>query len=229
MSGSERHNIIGDSIYSGSIAILVFALKQFYSAASADQLQWMLRPLVSLLELFSDLSFEPTAENEWLDTNRRISIVKSCAGVNFFIISLLGYLWQRRGCRRRLRILILALTSAWLTALLANTLRILLSVCWEDSMAAGLGLSEEDCHRAIGIAVYFSCLWTQLACYRLEGFSRTLITASVCYLSITLLIPLLRTWLLGLEPVSLQHIVWVAGIPLAMTLLGYCFSARSHW
>jgi exosortase K len=228
MSGAERHNIIGDSIYWGSIAILIFALKQFYSAASADQLQWMLRPLVMLLELFSDLSFAPTPDSEWLDVNRRIAIVKSCAGVNFFIISLLGYLWQRRGYRRRLRLLVQALASAWLTALLANTLRILFSVYWEDSMAAGLGLSERDCHRAIGIAVYFSCLWAQLACYRLQGFSRTVVTASACYLSITLLLPLLRAWLLGLEPVSLQHRVWVAGIPLAMTLLGYCFGTRSR-
>ncbi len=43
---------------------LALALKQFYSTANAQQLQWMLFPLVLSLECFSDLSFEPTADSE---------------------------------------------------------------------------------------------------------------------------------------------------------------------
>jgi exosortase K len=78
------------------VAIMVAALKQFYSAATAAQLQWQLYPLVMVLEALSDLLFEPTANAEWLDPVHHISIVKACAGINFLIISLLGYCWLWR-------------------------------------------------------------------------------------------------------------------------------------
>lgn len=209
-------------VYWGSVATVTIAIKQFYSAATAESLQWMLKPLVMLLESLSDLSFEPTPDATWLDPNHRISIVKSCAGINFFIISLLGYLCQRQGdCR--LILFLRALSAAWLTSLAANTLRILLSVYYEDTLSVCLHLSEADSHRLIGITVYFSCLWLQLAGYRIKRFKRAAITASACYFSVTVLIPLLRGWALDLDPVDMQHIVWVTGIPLGMILLGFFF------
>ncbi|MGR9044247.1 MAG: exosortase K [Gammaproteobacteria bacterium] len=221
MSATERQNVIGIIMYWGLTAASVIALKQFYSTASAVQLQWQLRPLVFLLELFSDLHFEPTATGEWLDSSRRISIVKSCAGVNFLIISLLGHLVQRHEDSKRLRLLIEAPAVAWLTALTANTLRVLLSVYGEHRLSILTGLAEADCHRAIGIGVYFLCLWGQLACHSKRGFGRSAVSALVCYLSITLAIPLLRTGLMGLEPIHLQHVASLTGIPVAAVVLGF--------
>lgn len=226
MSAINRRQAIGRFAYWVSIAVGVTALKQFYSTASADQLQWMLRPLVLLLELLSDLSLEPTPSHAWLDASHRISIVKSCAGVNFFIISLLGYLWQRRNNPCRLHLFFRALASAWLTALAANTLRILISVYGEDWLVLCFGLTETECHRLIGIAVYFLCLWLQLACYRQQGFSRSAITALTWYLSIVLLIPLVRGWLFNLEPLSWRYAAWVVSVPFGTVLLGYCFNKK---
>ncbi|MGR9052325.1 MAG: exosortase K [Gammaproteobacteria bacterium] len=194
-------------------AVIVLALKQFYSTAGAEQLQWQLRPLVMLLELFSDLRFEPLANGEWWDETHNISIVKACAGINFLVIALLGRLWQQRGGRFRLPVFGRALLTAWLASLAANTLRVVLSVYGETPLSDFAGLSAEDSHRLIGIAVYFCCLWTQLALYRMHGFSRTVPVAVACYLAIALLFPLLRTWLLGLEPLDSRHAVWVAVVP----------------
>ncbi len=214
------------------IAAAVIALKQFYSTASAEQLQWMLRPLVLLLELLSDLSFEQLPAKEWVDATHRISIVKSCAGVNFFIISFLGYVWRQRAQRRRLRLVLQALAAAWLTALAANTLRILISVYGSDLLALGFGLSGAESHRLIGIVVYFVCLWAQLARFRPQEFCSAVVSAAVLYSAVTLLLPLLRIWVLGLESIGFEHVAWVAGIPLgailACMVYRACRSGQSH-
>lgn len=227
--------LILNSIYSGKsigyylcAAILVIALKQFYSVANAAQLQWILYPLVLLLELFSDLSFVVTADFEWVDNERRISIVKSCAGLNFMIISLLAYLWLWRDKSFGMQLVVRALISAWLIALLANTLRILLCIYTQETLAGYIGLSEEGSHRFIGIAVYFLSLWGLLSAFRLRDLRRTAMPTMLLYLSITLLIPLLRAWVLDMDLPSGNYIVWVAGFPALMVLLALA-TKQSRW
>ncbi|MGR9114643.1 MAG: exosortase K [Gammaproteobacteria bacterium] len=224
MPAIERRQVAGALIYWGSVATIMVTLKQFYSIATADQLQWMLRPLVLLLELFSDLSFEPSADGVWLARNHRISIVKSCSGINFFIVSLLGYFWLNRNDSRRRLLICHALLAAWLTALIANTIRILLSVYLGEALA--VGLSEADSHRLIGIAVYFTCLWAQLACFQVQSTKYAAVIAAAFYLGITLLVPWLRGWMLGLEPLNLRHAAWVVGIPLIAVLLEFGFDRK---
>jgi exosortase K len=218
MIANHRHDINKVVTFWLPVAALVIALKQFYSMTSTGQLQWMLWPLTMLLELCSDLSFEQLASGEWLDTSHHISIVKSCAGVNFFIISLLGYVWRWRRSCFSFRLILQALAAAWLTSLLANTLRILISVYGNTWLSLRLGIAEADVHRLIGIMVYFFCLWSQLSSLRLQDFSHGLVSATILYLSVTLLIPWLRACLLGLESIRLEHVAWVVGIPLCAVL-----------
>ncbi|GAB6142026.1 hypothetical protein JCM14076_27550 [Methylosoma difficile] len=198
-------------------ALLTLALKQGYSAASAAQLQWQLYPLVVLLELFSHLSFE-AAGGEWRDDFHRVSIVKSCAGINFLIVSLLGYWWLWRDRPFGVRSVLYACTCAWLTALLANTLRILLSIYGQDALSTTFGLTEPESHRLIGIAVYFFCIWAQLSAFRWRRFRQTASIATLIYLTVTLLIPVLRALVLGRQLPDWPHIAWVLGLPL-LTLL----------
>lgn len=219
MFSTDRRLLTEALMFWCSIVTLVIALKQFYSVASAEQLLWMLWPLVRLLELCSELSFIQLPSGIWLDEVHRISIVKSCAGVNFLIISLLGYVWRWRDERRRARLIIVALTAAWLTALLANTLRIIISVHGNDVLTYYLHISEADIHRLIGIVVYFLCLSIQLICFRLHECNRALIIAALVYLTVTLFLPWLRAWTIGSESIRPDHIQWVVAIPLGTILL----------
>lgn len=195
------------------VAIVVVVLKQFYSAATAAQLQWQLYPLVIVLETFSDLLFEPTANAEWLDPVHHISIVKACAGINFLIISLLGYCWLWRHRPMPVWVLMRALVLAWLTTLVANSLRILLCIYLQAPLATLIGSTEATSHRFIGIAVYFSCLWIQLSAFGGQRFRQMAITATLIYLSVTVLIPVFRACLLGSVLPSVHHLFWVIGIP----------------
>lgn len=207
------------TVYWLCAAILVLTLKQFYSQASAAQLQWLLYPLVLLLEAFSDLRFELDANYQWQDDLHGISIVKSCAGINFLIMSLLAYCWQWRNQGLTLRLLLRALLSAWLTALLANTTRILLCIYFQKPLAFHAAISAADSHRLIGIAVYFLCLWAQLSAFRLRNIKQMAVTALPLYLAVTVLVPLVRARVLGLAAPDNHHMIWVTSIPIVLTLL----------
>lgn len=205
----------------GLIALMVFGLKHYYSQAGADELQWLLYPLVLLLELLSPLSFEPLAGGEWLDARHHIRIVKACAGGNFFIISLLGYLWLLPDRRQPLSRIAVAVLAAWLTTLCANSLRILLSVYAGAALSDGLALSASDSHRLIGILSYFLSICLQLSLDRRRDWYASVMIAALLYLTVTLLIPLLRGWVDGRNTLNSAYIVWVTGIPLALLVLAY--------
>lgn len=205
---------------------LVLALKQFYSAAHAAQLQWMLYPLVLMLELFSDMHFRLMPDDVWLDQTHRVSIVKACAGINFLIISLLANLWLQRQQAPSVRILLHVCLTAWLSTLGANTLRVLLCVYGQHGLADITGISEEDSHRAIGIAVYFLCLWTQLSAFTLQNLPQRALIALIFYFSITLLLPYFRAWLLELELPNTPHALWVLGVPSALVILSFIWRPK---
>ena len=199
-------------------ALLALALKQFYSVATATQLQWQLYPLVVMLELFSDLRFEMDAGYAWQDPIHRVNIVKGCAGINFLIISFLGYCGLSARHSKLLWQLAIALACAWLTALLANTVRILLCIAWQDPLAEIMDTSAEVSHRFLGVAVYFLCLWGQLAAFRLKNIRHTAIYALFLYLGITVALPLVRARWLGLENPDSGHLGLVVGMPILIVL-----------
>ncbi len=196
--------------------VAVLALKQLYGMAELPQLQWLLQPLVLLLEAVSDLSFLPLASGAWLDTQHDLIIVKACAGGNFLLASWLGYLWRFGDAMSPARRVLLACAAAWLTTLGANALRILLLAQGEDALAAKLGLSGADSHRLIGIAVYFCCLCLQMASR--GALLPGLLDAGALYLGVTLLLPALRAGLLGLPQIDVQHALWIVGSTLTLAL-----------
>lgn len=202
----------------GLTAALVFGIKHYYSQAGTDQLQWLLHPLVVLLEMLSPLSFEALDDGEWLDAQHHIRIVKACAGGNFFIISLLGYLWFLPHWRSRI---VLAVVAAWMTTLCANSLRILLSVYSGDALSDGLALSAADSHRLIGILCYFLSICLQLSLDRHRDWYISMLIAASLYLTVTLLLPLLRGWINGQCILNLTHVIWIIGVPLGLLMLAY--------
>lgn len=198
----------------GTILLLALALKAGYSAATTEQLQWLLRPLAGLLNATSLFDFAPAAGGEWLDAGRGLIIVKACAGGNFLIASWLGWLWRWRARSFGLALALRAFAAAWLTSLLANAARIVLIGYGQDDLARLAGLSGADSHRLIGIGVYFGALLLQL-----RG-ADTALAAPAIYLGVTLLAPLLNAWLSGRNGIDMTHALWSAGVPLAGLLVG---------
>lgn len=206
------------AIYWLPALILALALKQFYSAASAALLQWQLYPLVVALELVTELRFEQSADSGWFDALHQVSIVKPCAGINFLIISLLGYWWSWREKPLRSYSIVLAFGLAWLTALSANVLRIVLCLYAQLPLAALIGVTEADSHRLVGIGVYFLTLWLQLAKLNWKNLRPAATTAAVIYLSVAVFMPMSRAWLLGLEQPSWNYLAWAMAMPVAMAV-----------
>ncbi len=196
--------------------LAALALKQAYAVATTDQLAWMLGPLVAVLERVGGLSFQPLPDGGWLDAGHRVLVVKACAGGNFLLASWLGYLWRWQTRPAPLRTALIAFLAAWLTTLAANALRILLAIHGQDALSLRFGLSAADSHRLLGILVYFLCLWAQLARPRRQ-FS-ALILAAALYLGVNLALPALRAWLLDLGPLDPRHVLWTAGVPVALAL-----------
>lgn len=193
--------------------LLALAFKAFYAEADAGQLQWLLRPLAGLLNLLGGFAFRSTPGGEWLDAGHGLVIIKACAGGNFLIASWLGYLWRRRGQPFSPAVLAVTLAAAWLTTLVANALRIVLIAHGQDDLARIGHLSDADAHRLIGIAVYFACLWLQLA------GAGTWLAAPALYLGVAVLLPVLKAALSG-HGIDAGYALWTAALPLA-AVAGY--------
>ena len=211
----------------GLVLLAVLALKQGYSLAGAEQLQWLLVPLVEVLELLGGLSFEPQPGGDWLDAGHRVILVKACAGGNFLLTVWLAYLWRWRYQVSALRTVLIAAGAAWVTTLAANALRILLAVHGQDALAHLGGLTPSESHRLLGIGVYFLGLWVVLA--RPGRLSAALIVATGLYLGVNLLLPALRAVLLGLPALDRGHVLWTAGVPLALVGLSLLFRRVDGW
>src|ERR1041384_6090529 len=66
-----------------------FALKQYYSTASAGDLRWVLAPTTACGELVSGSSFEFESGAGYMSSDQSFLIATSCAGVNFLLTAFL--------------------------------------------------------------------------------------------------------------------------------------------
>jgi exosortase K len=212
---------------------LTWALKHHYSVADATGLGWMLRPVALLLQLTTGEAFSVTAAGEWRSPAAGIVLVKACAGINFMIVSLLGWCWLLRPASPRARAwprwlrllewpLLFAgtLALAWGTAILVNVARILLA------LAVGHGLEElaggaVPAHRLIGLAVYLPALTAQMLLASREQRGAALLFAATLYLALMLVVPMLtgQAWL---QPrLFAGHAAMVIAAVLALAAIGY--------
>ena len=139
-----------------------FTLKLYYSAASADQLRWILAPTTALVELVSGASFEFESYAGYMSRDRSFLIAGSCAGVNFLITAFLMLSLRKLVGDRSQNIgwgfIPAAALIAFLTTLIANTARISIAMQLQK-MPPEIGwLNAEQLHRFEGIFVYFGFL-----------------------------------------------------------------------
>lgn len=147
------------------LAFVVLAaglLKQYYSAASADDLVWILWPTAQLTQLVTGTRFYFESHAGYMSEDRSFLIAVSCAGVNFLIATFLtlsiGRLW--RGGFRPLRwhTFIAFAALSYLVTIVANTVRISSALWLNSSRASFGGFDREEQHRLVGILIYFGFL-----------------------------------------------------------------------
>jgi exosortase K len=147
-----------------SVAVLAgaFALKLYYSTASADQLRWILAPTTALVELVSGTSFAFESRAGYMSGDRTFLIASSCAGVNFLITVFLMLSMRRLLSDRSKNIawgfIPATAVAAYLVTLAANTARISMALQLRR-LPAGTGwVDASQLHRLEGIIVYFGFL-----------------------------------------------------------------------
>lgn len=201
----------------GAVAV---ALKYGFSAAAASDLEWMLHPLASVLQVATGWSFLRDAAGNWESRTAGLVLVKACAGINFMVLSFLGWSW---GLRPRAHVwafwqwplrLGVALACAWLFSLGANALRIVTIANCQPMLEHWF--APGDAHRALGLAVYLPLLSLQWLLCDWRNPARALMLAAGLYGSLMLGVPLARGSALAAPAPYLRHAasVLIALIPL---------------
>lgn len=146
------------------VAVLSCAvgLKAYYSTASVNQLRWILAPTTFLVELFTGARFQFESFAGYVNSEHTFVIAAACAGVNFlitcFLMLALGKLWRDRSCRTSWKSLAALAAIAYLTTVIANTVRISVALQMRVAPQDFNWLGAEQMHRVEGVLVYFGFL-----------------------------------------------------------------------
>lgn len=143
----------------------VLSMKFYYSAASVNQLRWILAPTTLLVEFVTGRQFTFESHAGYMSSDHTFLIAASCAGVNFLITAFLmltcRQLWRDRGRQASWKgwgFLPLAALVAYLTTVVANTTRISIALQLQQTPLKVRWLDAEQMHRLEGILVYFGFL-----------------------------------------------------------------------
>jgi exosortase K len=152
----------------GVVLLCALGLKLHYSTASANQLRWILAPTTVLVELVTGERFEFESYAGYSSSDHTFLIAASCAGVNFLITSFLMLslrrLWRMRSPNGSTdhesawRFIPIAALFAYLTTLVANTVRISVALQMRQLPLEIGWLSPNQLHRFEGVFIYFGFL-----------------------------------------------------------------------
>lgn len=218
----------------GGVLLTALVLKHHYSTASVNELRWILAPTTFLVELVTGSRFDFESYAGYTNSDRTFVIAASCAGVNFliaaFLMLSLRKLWI---CgREKISWSFIPLTAliAYVTTLVANTVRISTALKFHRNPLELGWLSGNQLHRFEGIFIYFGFL---LLLFLLnEKFfgeekpgvpfaARALAFPLLVYHATTLAIPLLNI-ASGRESAAVafgEHLLFVLLTPLLLILL----------
>lgn len=221
-------------IWSAQLLVVVLcalALKLYYSTATPDELRWILAPTTALVELLSGRSFTFESYTGYMSSDHRFVIAVSCAGVNFlltaFLMLGLRRLWRDRFQAVSWSFLPLAAVVAYVTTLIANTVRICIALEIQKHAVQVDGLSANQLHRLEGIVVYFAFLLVLfvLTEKRSAAPSRKLVLFPLgVYYVTTLGLPLLNGSYKQGTP-FVEHSLFVLALPILL-LATYLLLAR---
>lgn len=148
------------------ILLAATAVKQYYSTASVNQLRWILAPTTTAVELATGSRFVFESYAGYVNSEHTFVIAASCAGVNFlitaFLMLSLSRLWRDRSHngpgKSGWKFIPFAAAGAYLTTVVANTVRIATAVRLHGSSIELGDLNPNQLHRLEGIVIYFGFL-----------------------------------------------------------------------
>jgi len=173
-----------------------YALKRYYSTASAADLRFVLAPTAWMVEVAGGHRFDWTPAG-YLSTELRFLIAPACAGVNFLIVAfaalVLGFVRPARPAWQNVVILLASAAAACATTLLANAVRILIAIpLWTHRVSFGW-LTGARLHELVGVVVFLGMLFLLfLTARRLAGVPAHAWVPLLPYAGVMLVVPLLR-------------------------------------
>ena len=221
------------------VLVLAVLLKHHYSIATAADLEWVFRPLSLLLELFSGHDFHRGSDYEWVSESADVRLVKACAGINFMLMSLMGYAWIARPdsgtdsdplswIAGRVLVLCAVIIATWTTCLLANSLRIMVTMTLDSNawVLDVIGIDTAQLHRLIGIAIYVPLLSLQMTLGNRSSTRDALAGPVLMYLLLMVMVPLLTGNALAHPVLFADHLLHVSTMIALMCGIGYLCSDR---
>jgi exosortase K len=217
------------------VLLCALGLKFYYSTATVDELRWILAPTTALVELLSGRSFEFESHTGYMSSDHRFVIAVSCAGLNFlmtsFLMLALRALWRGRfrSARWSWSFLPIAAALAYVSTVVANTVRICIALEIQRRSIEVSGLSANQLHRLEGIVVYFGFL---LILFVLSERSESpnpralLLFPLVIYYATTLGVPLLNGSYQQGSPFW-EHFAFVLVLPLLL-LVPFITATKRH-
>lgn len=188
------------------VVLCAAAVKLYYSAASVNQLRWILAPTTAAVELVSGSRFEFERHAGYLSGDRGFLIAASCAGVNFlisaFLMLSLRRLWGDRARDAGWRFIPWAALCAYGATIVANTIRISTALRLRAASPEAGWLGPSHAHRVEGIFIYFGFLLLLFVVSEMmgheseprartaRGLFRRACCPLLCYYATTLGIPL---------------------------------------
>jgi len=146
-----------------AVALLAaLGLKQHYSTASAEGLRWILAPTATLVSWASGSPFAFERGTGYLSRDLHYVIAGTCAGVNFMIVAfctaVLAYARYARTARQRAFLLAASAAGAYVAAVAANAIRILIALPLHLNAVSWGWMTAERIHRIEGMVVYLAVL-----------------------------------------------------------------------
>jgi exosortase K len=145
-----------------AVVLAAVALKQFYSAAGADELRWILASTTFLVELATGDNFTFESGAGYINDAHSFLIAPACAGVNFLITAFLLLTFSRlaryRTAAARWLLIPAAAVIAYATTVIANSFRISIALMLRQTDNAPVWIAPDQLHRLEGIVVYFGFL-----------------------------------------------------------------------
>ncbi|MDD9946221.1 MAG: exosortase K [Myxococcales bacterium] len=165
MTRAARH--AADGLVLLALACAAYALKRFYSGASAAELLFILSPTARVVELATATAWRFEAGVGFVSVAHATAIVPACAGINFVIAATatlsVGFLGHFGSLAGKVGWALAAVAMALITAPVVNAIRILADLALRDVVLANH--LHASAHRGLGVMVYFgaTCLLYTLA------------------------------------------------------------------
>ncbi|HEV7395110.1 MAG TPA: exosortase K [Pyrinomonadaceae bacterium] len=223
----------------GLVALAVVT-KSYYSAASVNQLRWILAPTALMVRILTGSRFEFESYTGYVNADHSFVIAASCAGVNFlitaFLMLSLNKLWKTYRHHQiavsSWKFIPIAALCAYLATLAANTVRISTALRMRGRQI-DVGLNANQLHRLEGILIYFGFLLLLFVVSdrlaqskesvpsRRPGLLRQSLFPLAIYYATTLGVPLANSLRASgtVEPGFWEHSIFVLAAPLALILV----------